>query len=74
MFGICVFGNSSYCLILHQDFWLMQMDLCLELGMGNYLGFFLVEVWSLLELRFSLDPAKKANTALHNVATSQEIA
>ena len=31
MFGICVFGNSSYCLILHQDFWLMQMDLYLDL-------------------------------------------
>ena len=44
----------------------MQMDLCLnlELSMGNYLGFFLAEAWSLLELGLSLDPAIKANTAI----------
>ena len=31
-----------------QDFWLMQMDLCLdlELSMQNYLRIFLAEVWS----------------------------
>ena len=47
-FGICLFGNPGHCQILHQDFWLMQMDLCLdlELSMGNYLRFFLAEVWS----------------------------
>ena len=39
MFGICVLRNSAYCQILHQSFWLMQMDLCLhlDLSMGNYL-------------------------------------
>ena len=39
MFGLCVFGNSGYCQILHQSFWLMQMDLWLdlELSMGSYL-------------------------------------
>ena len=33
--------------ILHQDFWMMQMDLCidLELSMGNYLGIFIAELW-----------------------------
>ena len=31
VFGICVFGNSGCCQILHQDFLLMQMDLCLDL-------------------------------------------
>ena len=43
----CVFGNSGYCQILHQDCWLMQMDLCLdlELSMENYARFFLAEVW-----------------------------
>ena len=43
-----VFGNSSYCRILHQDFCLMQMDLYpdLEVSMGNYLRIFLAEVWS----------------------------
>ena len=40
--------KMSVCRILHQDFWLMQMDLCLglELSMGNYLRFFIAEVWS----------------------------
>ena len=44
----CVFGNSCYCQILHQDLWLMQMDLCLdlELSMGNYANFFPAEVCS----------------------------
>ena len=48
LFGICVFENLSYCRILHQHFWLMQMHLYLdlELGMGNYLGIFLAETWS----------------------------
>ena len=48
MFGICVFENSTYCQILHQDFWLMQMDLFLdlELSMGNYLRIVLAEAWS----------------------------
>ena len=34
--------------VKYYDFWLMQMDLCLdlELSMGNYLRFFLAEVWS----------------------------
>ena len=27
VWDICVFANSSYCRILIQDFWLMQMDL-----------------------------------------------
>ena len=47
-FDIYLFINQGYCRILHQDFWLMQMDLCLdlELSMGNYLRFFLAEVWS----------------------------
>ena len=46
LFGICVFENSSYCRIQYQDFWLMQMDLCLdlELSMENYLRIFLAEV------------------------------
>ena len=41
-FEICLLGNPGYCRILHQDFWLMQIDLGLdlELGIGNYLGFF----------------------------------
>ena len=48
MFGICVFRNSGYCRILHQDFWLMLMDLCLhlELSMENYASIFLADVWS----------------------------
>ena len=60
MFAICVFGNSSYCPILHQDFWLMQIDLCLDLevSMGNYLRFFL------LGLNFSLEPVIQADTAI----------
>ena len=39
---IFLFGNPGYCRILHQDSWLMQMDLCfdLELSIGNYLSFF----------------------------------
>ena len=47
-FEICLIGNPGYCRILHQDFCLMQMDLCLdlELSMGNYLLMFLAEVWS----------------------------
>ena len=38
MFEYVFFGNSGYCRIIHQDCWLMQMDLCLdlELSMGNY--------------------------------------
>ena len=46
-FEICLLGNPGYCRILHQGFWLMQMDLCLdlELSMRNYLGIFLAEVW-----------------------------
>ena len=73
LFVIYVFGNSSYCRILHQDFWLMQMDLCLELelSMINYLGFFLAEV--LLGLSFSLDPFIQATRPLHNVSNSREI-
>ena len=48
MIGICVFENSGYCRILHQDFCLMQVDLCLdlELSMGKYLRFVLNEVLS----------------------------
>ena len=48
VWDICVFANSSYCRILIQDFWLMQMDLCLdlELSMGHYLRIFLAEVQS----------------------------
>ena len=48
LFSICLFGNSGYCRILHQDLSLMQVDLCLdlELSMGNYLIIFLAEVWS----------------------------
>ena len=48
MFGIWVFTNSGYWQILHQDFWLMQMDLCLDLDLsiGNYARIFLAEVWS----------------------------
>ena len=43
MFPICVFENSGYCrieaIVPHQDFWLLQIDLCpdLKLSMGNYL-------------------------------------
>ena len=44
-FEICLFGNPGYCRILQQDFWLMQMHLCLDLklSMGNYLRSFLAE-------------------------------
>ena len=66
MFELCVFGNSGYCQILHQDCWLMQLDLCLdlELSMGNYLRI-LVEVWYhyLVILSLSLDPVSRADTA-----------
>ena len=42
MFGICVLGNSGYCQILHHDFWLVQIALCLdlELSVGNYVRIF----------------------------------
>ena len=48
IFWICVFRNSGHCRILHQHFWLMQMDLCLdlELSMTNFIRIFLAEVWS----------------------------
>ena len=61
------------CRILHQDFWLMQMDLCLdlELGMGNYLTISFAEVlvlmrrnFVLLGLSLSLDPVIQADTAI----------
>ena len=41
-FKYIFFRNPGYCRILHRDFWLMQMDLCLDLklGMGNYLRIF----------------------------------
>ena len=56
MFEICVFENSSYCRILHQDFWLMQMDLWSLVPMRrNYV---------LLGLSFSSDPVIKADTAI----------
>ena len=67
MFGICVFENSSYCRVLQQDFWLMQMDFCLdlELSIGNYLRIFVGEVLSQWEgLSFSLDPFIQADTAI----------
>ena len=73
MFEICVFGNSGYCRIPHQDFWLMQTDLCLglELSMGNYAKFF--SRWSLVPIRinygllglgFSIDPVVQADTPI----------
>ena len=70
MFGICVFWNSGYWQI-HQDFWLMQMDLCpgLKLSMKNYARIStrrsLVPIritYVLLGLSFSLDPVIQADT------------
>ena len=49
---------TAVCRILHQHFWLIQMDLCLdlELGMGNYLRIFLAEVWSQTKIKLQLRP------------------
>ena len=72
MFGICVFRNSGYCRILHQDFWLMQMDLCLDLELSmEFFFFFPGEVLVSMRrnslspgLSFSLDPVIQADTAI----------
>ena len=66
--------QATYCRILHQDFWLMQMDLCLdlELSMGNYLRFFLLE-FGPNEKEFSLARIELQLRPCHHVATSQEI-
>ena len=67
MFGICVFGNSGKCQILHvhQDFQLMWMDLFLELelSMGNLVPIRRNSV--LLGLCFSLDSVIQADMELH---------
>ena len=64
MFGICLFfeifffGNPGYCRILHRYFWLMQMDLCLdlELGMWNYLRMWNEKKVSPTRIRLQLRP------------------